>query len=377
LITNPIAYLLILALLASGLYLLEEKRKLKIFTYLPAVVLVYACAMFLASIGLFAQSDTIATLYKTTKQNLLPAMLFLMLLEVDFKDFLRLGKQLVNAYILALFSIGLSFIIVALFFNFSHDMAAAFGALAGSWMGGTANMVAVGSALGVKEDAFAYALLVDSVDYTIWVMLLLFLVPFAKVFDRFTGAKSNYEKLGNIGCACSMGAKRYWLLLASALFVSFIVQITAEHITLINKTTTTVLLASLLGVIGSFTKLRNFGGISELSTSMLYMLVALIGSQASFGEFNSLLYYIFAGLAVLILHACIMVVGAKLFRLDLFSISVASLANIGGVASAPILAASYNKRLVSVGVLMAVMGYLVGTVGGLFIGKILLFLAHN
>jgi uncharacterized membrane protein len=69
-----------------------------------------------------------------------------------------------------------------------------------------------------------------------------------------------------------------------------------------------------------------------------------------------------------------MVIGAKLFKLDLFSISVASLANIGGVASAPILAATYNKSLVSVGILMAIMGYLIGTFGGLLVGNILLLI---
>jgi uncharacterized membrane protein len=62
--------------------------------------------------------------------------------------------------------------------------------------------------------------------------------------------------------------------------------------------------------------------------------------------------------------------------LDLFSIAVASLANIGGVASAPILAAAYHKSLVSVGVFMAIMGYLIGTFGGLFIGNILIALAQ-
>ena len=332
--------------------------------------------MLCASLGLFAQNDTIAHIYQLTKTNLLPAMLFLMLLEVDFRHFLKLGRSLLTAYILAVVSIGLSFVVVATLFDFNKDIAAAFGALAGSWMGGTANMVAVGSALGVSEDAFAYALVVDSVNYTLWVMLLLFLFPFAKIFNRFTKSSENLAYLSDIGCACSMGAKRYWLLIALALFVSLASQILAEYFVILNTTTSMVIFATLFGVAASFTRLREINGSSEVATTMLYILIALIGSRAVIENFSGLFVYVFAGFSILLLHALVMIVGARLFKLDLFSISVASLANIGGVASAPILAATYDKKLVSVGVLMAIMGYLIGTFGGLVVGEILVRMAH-
>ena len=136
-----------------------------------------------------------------------------------------------------------------------------------------------------------------------------------------------------------------------------------------------VLMATLFGVLGSFTKLRDVNGSSEVATTMLYILIALIGSKAVFESFSGLGIYIFAGFVILLIHALIMVLGAKIFKLDLFSISVASLANIGGIASAPILAATHNKSLVSVGVLMAIMGYVIGTFGGLIVGNILLAIA--
>ena len=135
-----------------------------------------------------------------------------------------------------------------------------------------------------------------------------------------------------------------------------------------------VVLASLFGVLGSFTKLKEINGSSEVATTMLYIIIALIGSKAVIENFSGLGVYVFAGFSILLIHALIMVIGAKIFKLDLFSIAVASLSNIGGVASAPILAATYNKSLVSVGVLMAIMGYLIGTFGGLFVGNILLML---
>jgi len=374
LITSASLYLLTLALLATTFHLLESKTELKFFRYVPAIVMIYASSMFLASFGLFGVNEEITSTYKLTKTNLLPAMLFLMLLQVDFRHFFKLGKKLLIAYVLAVSSIAFGFVAVALLFNFNADMSGAFGALAGSWMGGTANMIAVGSALGVSEDAFAYALVVDSVNYTLWVMLLLFLVPFATTFNKFTKSNANLAYLNEIGCACTVGTKRYWLLIALSLGVSLISQLISQYIEFLNTTTTVVLLATIFGIVGSQTKLRSLNGSSEVATSMLYIIIALIGSKAVFDSFDGLGMYVFAGFLILLIHALVMVVGAKIFKLDLFSIAVASLSNIGGVASAPILAATYNKSLVSIGVLMAIMGYLIGTFGGLVVGNILISL---
>jgi uncharacterized membrane protein len=337
--------------------------------------MIYALSMALASLGAFDSNAEIDAIYKLTKTNLLPAMLFLMLLQVDFRHFFKLGKSLLIAYVLAVLSIGLAFVAVAVLLRFDHNESAAFGALAGSWMGGTANMIAVGSALNVPEDAFAYALVVDSANYTLWVMTLLFLVPFAKVFNKFTKSDANMAYLGEIGCACSMGAKRYWLLIALSLGVSLLSQLIASQLAFFNATTTMVALASIFGVLGSFTRLKEVNGSSEVSSTMLYVIIALIGSKAVIQSFGGLGVYVLAGFSILVIHAILMVIGAKLFKLDLFSVAVASLSNVGGVASAPILAAAYDKSLVSVGVLMAIMGYLIGTFGGLLVGNLLMALS--
>jgi uncharacterized membrane protein len=375
-ITSPLVYLFSLALLATFFHQLDKRTSFKILKFIPAVVFIYAFSMLFASLGVFQNSDEINAIYKLTKTNLLPAMLFLMLLQVDFRHFFKLGRSLLISYVLAVFSLAFGFIIVALLFSFNQDSAAAFGALAGSWMGGTANMIAVGSALEVSQEAFGYALIVDSVNYTLWVMLLLFLVPFAGIFNSFTKSNENMAYLGEVGCACSMGAPKYWLLILLALLASALSQIIAMNIEILNKTTTIVLVASTLGVLGSFTKLKNLNGSGEVATSMLYIIIALIGSKAVFDNFSDVGVYVLAGFVILLIHALIMVIGAKIFRLDLFSIAVASLSNIGGVASAPILAATYNKSLVSIGVLMAIMGYLIGTFGGLTVGNILMAIAQ-
>jgi len=334
--------------------------------------MIYAYTMFLASVGFFDSNKEINAIYILAKTNLLPAMLFLMLLQIDLRHFLRLGKRVTFAYVAAVLSLMISFIVVSYLFAFDRDMAAAFGALAGSWMGGTANMIAVGSALGVNQEAFGFALVVDSVNYTLWVMLLLFIVPFAAAFNRFAKSEANFASVSTIGCACNMGAKRYWLLIFLALLISLVSQLLASYIEFLNSTTTVVLLATIFGVIGSFTRLKNLNGTNEVATSMLYLLVALIGSRAIFESFSELGVYVFAGFCILILHGVLMVFAAKLWKLDLFSITVASLANIGGVASAPVLAAAYDKSLVGIGVIMAIMGYLIGTFGGLIVGNILI-----
>ena len=371
-ITSALVYLFVLAFIATTFNVVEEKSQLKIFKFIPAVVMIYAFSMFLATVGAFDSNDEINNIYSLSKKNLLPAMLFLMLLQVDFRHFFKLGKSLLISYVLAVFSIAFGFIVVSIVFDFNHDTASAFGALAGSWMGGTANMVAVGSALGVTQEAYGYALIVDSINYTLWVMLLLFLVPFAHIFNNFIGAKDTKDITSQIGCACSMGAKRYWLLIFYALVVSLGSQMIAEYVEVLNKTTTVVLLSTIFGVTASFTKLKTLNGSSEVATTMLYILIALIGSKAVFDSFGEVGTYVLAGFFILIIHTTIMIIGAKVFKLDLFSISVASLSNIGGIASAPILAATYNKSLVSVGVLMAIMGYLIGTFGGLAVGNILI-----
>jgi len=108
---------------------------------------------------------------------------------------------------------------------------------------------------------------------------------------------------------------------------------------------------------------------------MLYFIVALIASRANFAELSQAPLYIVAGFMIILIHASIMIIFAKLFKLDLFSLGVASLANIGGVASAPILAGAYNKALIPIGVLMAMMGYIVGTFMGLGVANILQIIA--
>ena len=367
-------YFVLLALLVFGVLYVEKKSKSKIFNYIPAVVIIYIFSMFFASLGIFhgAQIEESSDL---AKKYILPAMLFLMLLQVDIRDFIKLGKKLFIAYILSVASIVFAFIVVVWAFAFNPDMAGAFGALLGSWTGGMANMVAVGTALGVSKEAFGFTLIVDSINYTIWLSFLLFLTPFASRLNAFFG--SSEMACTSIKVTHENKKKHSTFMLLLSLLVSMAVVFVAQSgFVVLNFTTTTVVLATIIGIFSSWTKLSRVGGSSFVGNLMLYFLIALIGSGAVFESFHGVFLYVFAGFCILLLHALIMFLGAKLFKLDLFSIAVASLANIGGVASASILAATYDKKLVGIGVLMAVMGFVIGTFIGIGVGEILILIAR-
>ncbi len=368
-IENGFAYLISVALLALIVSSLEYYSRHKIFTYLPAVVLIYALAMMMAQFDIWDQGSSVKETYSITKRYLLPAMLFLMLLRVDLRHFLRLGKPLLIAYFSAVLSIAFSFIVIFWFLGFEKDAAGVFAALAGSWTGGTANMMAVAGALNVPEHLMGYALVVDSVDYTLWVMLLLGMVGFAPYFNRWSKAQALTAI--KIEEESALKIRHVPVLILLAVVVAYIAVLFSTRLGWLSSTTWSVLIATFTGLIASQTPIRRLGGSTALSSAMLYLLVGLIGSRAYFDGFDAVPLYLLAGVLILTLHAILMIIAAKIFRLDLFSIGVASLANIGGVASAPILAAAYNRSLIGVAVLMAIMGYLIGTIAGLIIGTVL------
>jgi uncharacterized membrane protein len=380
-ITNAFPYLTILLFIASMLVFLEAKTEAKFFEYLPAIVILYFTVMTLSTLELWTKTDEINSTYKAFKSNLLPAMIFLMLLQSDVRKIFKLGKKILLTFFLASLSISLGFIVMFTLMNgfFEAESWKAFGALSGSWMGGTGNMIAIQSALELPDSKMGYVLLIDSIDYAIWVMVLLALVPFAKQFNTWT--KADGSILETLGSTLNNGKEKkpinfpsLFMMLGLALMVSVIAQTIAPLLpttSFLTNTTWIVIFATLAGIAFGMTPLSKEASAEPLANIMLYLIVALIASRANFAELSQAPLYIVAGFIIILIHASIMVVFAKLFRLDLFSLGVASLANIGGVASAPILAGAYHKALIPIGVLMAMMGYIVGTFMGLGVSQIL------
>jgi len=384
-ITTAFPYLTILLFIASALVYIETKSRAKFFEYLPAIVMLYFTVMTLSTLELWTKTEEINATYKAFKSNLLPAMIFLMLLQSDIRKIFKLGKKILLTFFLASLSISLGFIIMFIILHgfFEPEAWRAFGALSGSWMGGTGNMIAIQSALELPDSKMGYVLLIDSIDYAIWVMILLALVPFAKQFNKWTKADGSVlETLGstlnNEKEKKSINFPSLFMMLGLALMVSVLAQALAPLLpttSFLTNTTWIVIFATLSGIFLGMTPLSKEASAEPLANIMLYLIVALIASRANFTELSQAPLYIMAGFMIIFIHATIMVIFAKLFKLDLFSLGVASLANIGGVASAPILAGAYHKALIPIGVLMAMMGYIVGTFMGLGVSQILKLIA--
>jgi len=381
-IENGFTYLAVLMMIAAGIVYTEKKSQHKLFEYLPAIVIIYFVVMLASTFGLWHKTESVTATYKSVKSNLLPAMIFLMLLLADMREIFKLGKKMLLTFLLASVSIAFGFVgMFALFHtSFGEESWKPFAALSGSWMGGTANMVAIQGALDLPDSAMGYTLLIDSIDYAIWVMILLALVPFAKKFNIWS--KADTSAIDEVGEKLALKEENkkpisfdsLFFLLGSALLISALSQYGASFLPTsdyLTQTTWVVILATLAGILFAMTPLAKISGSSDLANIMLYLIVALIASRANFAELTEAPLYIFAGFVIIAIHVVIMVIFAKLFKLDLFSLGVASLANIGGVASAPILASAYSKALIPIGVLMAMMGYILGTFGGLMVGKVL------
>jgi uncharacterized membrane protein len=381
-ITSAFAYIALLLFLAGSLKLIESRSQLKIFQVLPAIVVLYFTVMVLSSLDVWQKTEAINSAYSALKTNILPAMIFLMLLNADLRQIKKLGSKIIFAFLASSLSIGVAFVLAYLLFlpMLEPESWKTFAALSGSWMGGTGNMAAIQMALDVPDSSMGYTLLIDSIDYAIWVMLLLALVPFAKHFDAWVGTDTS--KLKQVADALSekkqsvVGDQTTTLLFL--LGCSLIVSVATQHLanilptsTFFTTTTWTVLLVTIIGVCAALTPLSRLFGATELSNIMLFLIVSLIASRADFAELTQAPLYILMGLVILLFHGIMMVIFAKLCKFDLFTCGIASLANIGGVASAPILAAAYSRALIPIGVLMAMIGYVIGTGGGLLVGKVL------
>jgi uncharacterized membrane protein len=383
LITDGFQYLALLMLIGGSIRLFETKSKSRLFDYLPGVVALYFIVMVMAAVGVWEQTESVNKTYSGVKNNLLPAMIFLMLMKGDLRKIIDLGPRMLLAFAISAISIGLGFVITYAVLGhwLAPDAWKAFAALSGSWMGGMGNMAAIQGALQVPDTAMGYALLMDSVDYALWVILLLALVPYAAAFNRWT--KSNTDTIDRIGEKLEAEAAEadkpidftaLVFLLGAALGASAVAQAIAGMLpatSFFTATTWAVLIATVFGVMAAMTPMGRMAGSSELANVMLYAIIGLIASRADLAGLGAAPLYVVAGLMVLAVHGLAMVGAAKLLKLDLFSLGVASLANIGGVASAPILAAAYSRALIPIGVLMAMLGYIIGTGGGLLVGKIL------
>jgi uncharacterized membrane protein len=384
-ITDGFLFISLLLAISAALVVADRSGRFKVFKYVPGFVFLYIVAALLNTFGVFDHTGgNIDDVGDALSDALLPAMILLMLFKCDVRQIIKLGPKLVLTFAVTAASIIIGFIVSYLILHSSLDPEAwkALGALNASWTGGSANMVAVQEVLHAPKAVFGYVLIVDTVLYSFWLLLIFSSVTFSDKFNKWT--KADMSKLDFTARVEQDEEKPMTLpsifgligfaLLASAI-ATRIGELLPEIGAVIDSTAWTILIVSILGLVIGSTRFGKAAGSNELASIMLYLIIGIIASGSDFTSLAEAPLYLVAGIIVLLVHIVIMLIYAKLSRTELFSIAVASTANIGGIASAPVVAGAFNRQLVPVGVLFALMGTFLGTFLGLWSAQILSGLA--
>lgn len=391
-ITNGFTYIAFLMFIAGALLALEKYTKWKIFNVVPPLVFIYVLNMVFCTMGLYA-SDACSNTYSALKNNLLYAMIFVMLLRCDFKKLAKLGGRMVAIFLGCSLTLFIGFLIGYPIFKHAlgTDTWAAVAALFASWVGGSANMAAMQAALPVDAGAYSCALALDTVCYSLWIALLLLAVRYAPKWNKATKADtSKLQAVADAAAAEVAKEKRSadsadWIfLIGLSLIVSAVSQfvgaklsetLTNAGLAVFDKGTITTLFVTVLGLICALTKIGKLPAVEELSNVYLYAVVSLLASTASVVDLISAPMWVVYGVFILVVHVVLMYLLSKIFHWDLCMVSTASLANIGGSASAPIVASAYDASYAGIGVLMGVLGAAVGNFFGIGMGQILKLLS--
>jgi len=372
-------FLAVLLLLCGGFSALESATRWPIFKVLPPIVLIYLCVTALAVGGAWQVNQPITQTQSLLTKQLLPALLFLLLATCDLRAIIALGPRLLATFACATLSILLAFVLVyaTLGSVLGDDAPLALATLSGGWIGGTANLLAVKQAVALPDSALTQVLIADAVCYAVWVMLLFAAAPHAKRFNAWIGADDRTTRTithveGAPTRATDAGSVLLWL--GIALLIGSAATWTASKLPqsdMLSATSWTLLLVTVAGLLCARTPLARLPGSAPLGSALLAVVVAALASQSTFAGLASAPLFVLAGFCILAVHAALMLMMAKLFRFDLFACSVCSLANIGGVASAPLLAALHAPALAPVGVLLAMLGYVLGTGLGIALAPLL------
>ena len=260
----------------------------------------------------------------------------------------------------------------------SDDAWKGYGALAGSWIGGTANMAATAEMLGTSEEQFGLAVIADNVIYIVWLPLLLMSRDFAERFNRW--ARVPAERLEAMDAAAELHVEddhaptmpQYLFLFAIVLGVTWIGASLAPGISaaiaegvpalsaVFGVSTVRILLVTTMALLLSATPVSKLPNSTAMGTAMIYVFVAGMGARASVEGLAEAPMFVAGAFVWIAIHGLFCLAGAWLFRVDVHSVAIASAANIGAAASAPIVAAHHRPNLVPASILMALLGYALG-----------------
>jgi uncharacterized membrane protein len=369
-ISDPVGTLTVLCGVGAIFFWLEERTKAKLFNYFPPLVFIYALPAVFSNTGILANNSPV---YDWLGTAVLPMFLIMMLLKVDVASTIRImGRGVfVMLFGTAGVVVGAPIALLLVKNKLPEDAWKAFGSLAGSWIGGTGNMAAVSKGIETSPEDFGLAVLGDNLVYMIWLPILLGSKSLAKRFNRFMRVdEERIQMLENIQardeiCRENVKMRHFLYLLVLALACTWAAEAISGLLPEIEPVLTAsswkILLITTMGILLSLTPARHIPASHELAMALLYIFVANMGAKADVSKLTgSAAWFILACYIWIVIHGSFCVLGAYLLRVDIHSTAIASAANVGGAASAPVVASHHNKKLVPVSILMALLGYAIG-----------------
>ena len=368
----------------------------KFYAIVPALLLCYFIPGIYNSIGLIDGANS--KLYNPVASRvLLPAALFLLTLTIDLKGVLRLGPKLLLMYAAASISVMIGAIVAFQVMGVLHpetvagDTWGGMAALAGSWIGGGANMVAMKEVFDVDETTFGQFVVVDVGVGYVWMAILIFLAGRAQAIDARNGVdtraledlkqrldsyQAEHARIASltdlmliVGIAFGVvGLSHAIATPAAAWFQAHVSW--ARQVSLHEPFVWVVVLSTLIGLALSFTRVRTLdgAGASKIGTLLLYFLIACIGMQMDIMALLDRPWVFALGILWISVHIVLLWLFGKLLRVPFFYFAMGSQSNIGGPASAPVVAAIFHPSLAPVGALLGALGYATGTVLAYIVG---------
>jgi uncharacterized membrane protein len=382
LVQSPMAVLAVLLAVLALLFYAERHPVVgRVFKVVPIVVLVYFVPTLLSNTGLI---PTKSELYGFVSAYLLPTSLVLQVLSMDLPAISRLGRNAVLLFLAGTAGIILGGPIAYLLLGWLvpadlGDQAwKGLAALSGSWIGGSANFVAIGQSIGTHDNTLSMMVVVDVGVSNMWTAVLLYFAGRELAMDTRMGAdrraidvvREQVERFQASVLRPASLTDLVWILtlgFGTTVVCTAVAKLLPDIGTVITGFTWVVLLVTTVGVAMSFTPLRKLegAGASRVGMLFLYVLVMTIGARADFRRLLDAPALVAVGMVWMLIHAAFIMGTRRLLRAPIFFAAVGSQANVGGAASASVVAAAFHPALAPVGVMLAVAGYVLGTYGGL------------
>jgi len=372
-VSSPIGVLTVLCGVGAFFFFLEERTRWKLFNYFPPLIFIYAIPAIMSNTGILVKTSAV---YDWLSSTVLPMFLIIMLLKVDVASTIKMMGR--GIFVMLFGTAGVVLGAPIAYFlvrnKLPEDTWKAFGTLAGSWIGGTGNMAAVTEGLKTSGQGFGLAVLGDNLVYMVWLPILLGSKNFAKAFNRFTRVDKKRLRMLEMTRAETQDSQehvrmRHFLyLLVLGFACTWAAEILCSQLPelqpILTASTWKILLITTMGLLLSLTPARHIPASHELAMALVYIFVANMGAKADIsGLTGSAGWFILGCYIWIAVHGAFCVLGAYLLKVDIHSTAIASAANIGGAASAPVVASSHNEKLVPASILMALMGYAIGTYG--------------